>query len=567
MAQHNKRNPAKRPIGKAVPPRINNQGKEIKLSLYESLNNWLNRKEKGITILAFSLCTLFSLLLFQARMDIGGDDSGYILRAYDFIHKGAFPSYQGPLYPLVLSIFISLFGIRIVLLKVVSLLFNFFALYFLFKTFRKRLPALVFFPVLILTSINAYILSFASLTYSEACFMFLQALVFYFFFKLIDKLNQAPSGSIKDTYPYFLYSALFVFLLSLSRSVGLFALPGLLLYFIVRRQFRSAAYFTGAFALFYILFGFIKKFIFHVSAEWGAERSALMLKDQYNPSKGVETMSGFGERFIGNTNLYLSKRFFQVIGLRSPDAIDINKALTFFFVGLSVFALYRAIKSKNNYILASALYCGVMLCCTFLAVQTQIDQPRLVMVYVPFLLFIFIYAIYDALKKAPWAGQSMLVYLIVISFIASGASLINRTAANMPVINHNLHGDMSYGFTPDWANYIKMSEWCADNLPANSMVAARKAEISFMYTDKEIFFPVFRAYSTDPDSVLAYLNKNHVNYVLLASLRINPNVADGNIINTLWRMMGPVEQKYPQKLKLVHQEGTAEPAFLYMIAP
>jgi hypothetical protein len=50
-------------------------------------------------------------------------------------------------------------------------------------------------------------------------------------------------------------------------------------------------------------------------------------------------------------------------------------------------------------------------------------------------------------------------------------------------------------------------------------------------------------------------------------LRINPNVADGNIINTLWRMMGPVEQKYPQKLKLVHQEGTAEPAFLYMIVP
>lgn len=82
-----------------------------------------------------------------------------------------------------------------------------------------------------------------------------------------------------------------------------------------------------------------------------------------------------------------------------------------------------------------------------------------------------------------------------------------------------------------------------------------------------MFFPVFHPYSTNPDSVLAYLKRNHVNFVMLASLRINPHVADGNIINTLWRMMAPVEQKYPNKLRLVHEEGLTEPAYLYMIMP
>src|ERR1700691_2925487 len=70
-------------------------------TLFSSYNKWLEKNSKSLIIIILSIGTLFSLLLFQARMDIGGDDSGYILRAYDFIHKGVFPSYQGPLYPLM----------------------------------------------------------------------------------------------------------------------------------------------------------------------------------------------------------------------------------------------------------------------------------------------------------------------------------------------------------------------------------------------------------------------------------------------------------------------------------
>ncbi len=323
-------------------------------------------------------------------MDIGGDDSGYILRAYDFIHKGEFPSWQGPLFPMILSIFIALFGIKIVMLKFISWVFNFFALVFLYKAFKGRVPALIFYSVLILTALNAYILSFASLTYSEACFQLIQALIFFYFFKLQDKINGLKSYTLKDTYKDFLLVGLFAFLLSLSRSVGLFALPGLLLYFLFRKEFKGALYLIGSFAAFYILFEIAKKFIFHVTAEWGAERSVLLLKDQYNPSAGYETISGFGTRFIGNAQLYMSKRFFQVIGLRSPDATDVSGGLTFFFIVLCIFALYRAFKSKNSYVLSVALYTGAMLGATFLAAQMAIDQPRLVMVYVFSVIHIFI---------------------------------------------------------------------------------------------------------------------------------------------------------------------------------
>src|ERR1700722_5632088 len=107
-------------------------------SLFENLNNWFDKREKNISIFIFICSGLFSILLFQARMDIGGDDSGYLERAYDFIHKGIFPSYQGPLYPIVLSIFMIPFGINIIILKILSLLFNIVGLYFFYRAFKGR---------------------------------------------------------------------------------------------------------------------------------------------------------------------------------------------------------------------------------------------------------------------------------------------------------------------------------------------------------------------------------------------------------------------------------------------
>ena len=236
-------------------------------TLYERLDKFFNNRSRGLLITIFSLYVLFALLMFRARMDIGGDDSGYILRAYNFIHKGIFPTYQGPLYPLILSVFIVLFGgIKIVLLKFLSVIFVFFTLFFTYKTFKNRIPDTVFYTVLFLTAINSYILRFASLTYSEACFMFLQAVMFFYFFRLYDKLKSLEKVTIKETYVEFLLAALFVFLLSLSRSVGLFAFPGLVLFFLFRKEFKNALYFIGAFLSIEFVVDIIKKLVWHVSS-------------------------------------------------------------------------------------------------------------------------------------------------------------------------------------------------------------------------------------------------------------------------------------------------------------
>ena len=151
-------------------------------------------------------------------------------------------------------------------------------------------------------------------------------------------------------------------------------------------------------------------------------------------------------------------------------------------------------------------------------------------------------------------------------------SSFSRGVKNIPIVTKNLKGDIYYGYTPDWQNYLKISAWCADSLPQTSLIACRKAPMSFVYGKGKHFFPVYSVFGRDPntnqsnpDSALAILKRNHVTHILLASLRIDPSKNTGEIINTLHNIAYPIAQKYPDKLRLVKTIGEVEEASLYEI--
>jgi hypothetical protein len=74
-------------------------------------------------------------------------------------------------------------------------------------------------------------------------------------------------------------------------------------------------------------------------------------------------------------------------------------------------------------------------------------------------------------------------------------------------------------------------------------------------------------FAVSPDSLVNTLKKNRVSYVIVASLRANPNMNTGNIINNIQRYLYFVELKYPGILTMVHQigEDAGEPAWLYRL--
>jgi len=194
------------------------------------------------------------------------------------------------------------------------------------------------------------------------------------------------------------------------------------------------------------------------------------------------------------------------------------------------------------------------------------------MVYVPLLLMVIFYGFYTYLHHSGAIGR--IGYLALVGLVVGSSLLttVKKSIANYPVLKKNLQGDLYYGYTPDWENFLRLSAWCADSLPQGSYVASRKAPMSFVYAKGMPFFPVYTVPALDTvtnmsnaDSVLTLFKQNKVTHVLLGSLRRNPKKPDGYIINTLHRMLQPVAQKYPQKVKLVKQIGETEPAYLYEI--
>jgi hypothetical protein len=117
---------------------------------------------------------------------------------------------------------------------------------------------------------------------------------------------------------------------------------------------------------------------------------------------------------------------------------------------------------------------------------------------------------------------------------------------------------------PDWVNYIKMSRWAAENVPKDMNIGSRKPSISFIYSGKE-FIGLYRVPSDNADSLLANLKSRKIDYVMMASLRTIPERKTQYTISTINRILYPIQEKYPQKLTLVHQIGVDEKAYLFKI--
>jgi hypothetical protein len=147
------------------------------------------------------------------------------------------------------------------------------------------------------------------------------------------------------------------------------------------------------------------------------------------------------------------------------------------------------------------------------------------------------------------------------------SATLKQAKARFPIFMENISGDPTFGYTPDWQNYIKMTKWCAQNFPNETKsIAVRKAPMSFIFSDGKEFYPIYGTPTENPDSLLIPLRASKVNYLMTAELRANPDMyVDGQIIGTMHRYAYYIQQKYPQAFQFVHQEGDVEEAVLYKI--
>ena len=213
---------------------------KIKLDFLERLDQFFDSKGKLFFLVSLFFTLLFSLSLFNFRVSEAGDDSAYIFRAFELVKDFTFPSPQGPLYPMFLSIFIWIFGLNIALLKSLSLVSIIFHLFFFYRAFKGRVSGLLLVSVVLIVSFNAFVLYHASQTFSEAFFLFLQAGFFLYFFNAF--VSKEESVSIKDSWGKYLILGMLLLFLGLTRSIGYGGFIAVIIYFGIKLQWKSMVF-------------------------------------------------------------------------------------------------------------------------------------------------------------------------------------------------------------------------------------------------------------------------------------------------------------------------------------
>ncbi len=527
---------------------------------FAQLETFLSRNHQMIFYISLVVMCLFGLSLFNLRISEGGDDSAYISRAMDLLASGRYPSYQGPLYPMFLSVVLALVGFNLTILKLTSFLFILLGQWLTYLTFRNRTGFIMLFATLFLSAVNSWYLFFASQTYSEAMFILIQNGFIYLFLNFFNhKSVQSPVAQMTS-----LAVVAFIILLAfLSRTAGFGLAIAAVLFLIAYKYYRQALYLTGLFAFMLVVWLGVRSIMWEQIPNSGKQMHELMQKHPYDSTQGEEDLAGFGQRFVDNSRLYLSKHFVKMIGFKKSDNKEHNGWITLLLYVLFLYALYKSYCDNRN-LFFIGLYLAVMLGITFVSLQKLWDQYRLIVPYLPLMVFFMLYGLYQlfaGIKKGRYL--SLLLVLIFSGFVSSASRSVRQV--DIPVLVSNLHGNKYEGYTPDWENFLRMSEYVGKNLGADSYVACRKPDMARLYAGGKKFYGIFRFDDEDADLLLNALKNKGVTHLLLASLRKNPEINSGDVINTLHRYMGFIVQKYPNAFELVHQIGVEEPAYLFRI--
>lgn len=542
-------------------------------STYEKFENWAAKNDKKIYYGLTILCLFLSFITFNARISEAHDDALYLEGGWRYVNE--FPDYfytqNAPLYPMLLGLLIKLAGFKLMLFKLFSVTFTVAGFMLFYKALKGRVPAIVFIPVAVFQAANHLIIYYASMTFTEAFYFFLQGLFFLYAVKIIDAVNK-DGVQLKPQLKLWLMFGLTMFLISTCKSSAIVVVPAVLLFFALEKNWKAAGFSLGSYLVFKVLYEVLVRSIWKAQNQFSGQGKILLQKDPYNKALGDEDAAGFIQRFIDNCNLGLSKRFYQLLGWRDENNVEVYGFLTVLTIVIIAVGFWQIAKSKNKIMVLFALFTGAQIILSYFILQARWDQARITLICMPILLILMLYAFYAFTNKPGSMGQMVYIGLVILMLGSVGISSFKRGFKNLPIVQKNLKGDKYFGYTPDWQNFLKASEWCADSLSKESLVASRKAPMSFVYGKGKKFFPIYSVIKKDslteqsnPDSALAFFREKKVTHVILASLRLDPNNAGAGFINTVHNIFGPISQKYPEKLRLVHTEGAFEQAFIYEI--
>ncbi len=502
--------------------------KKVKISLGEKIERFFSEYSAYLFLVSLLFFIILAIKAFQVQISIGEDDSAYILAAKRFLEGKSFPTWHGSFYPIFLAFFMKIIGgINLMFFKALSFVLMGAQLIFLYFAFRRKVPYSILLMSLIFISTNIFILIYSSLTYSEPLYMFFQAAVIWSFMSLYDKIKSGIPH--KKLTIYWLMLGLFIFLLSITRNIGWAGIITVILFFAVDKRWKEILLSLGAMAVFYIPYNIYKSTVWNIhQAGFEGQFKAIFLKNPYSPQLGYESFSGFINRFIVNSEQYLSIHLLNMFGLQITKSNIIGTLLVYAAFIFSLIVIWK----KKKELLFPVFYIGIGVAVTFITQQTFWNQERLILIYLPLIVIIFFSALYEILKTTKLKNLSFFLLTLVTLF--SFSKTIKYIKAYTPIKQRILTQDKYYGLTPDWRHYLQAIEYTGKNIPKDKNIACRKPGIAFLYGGGREFIGIYRFPGINIDTLINELKDEaqEKNYKIIGV--VIPNTGKG--IKTYYRL-------------------------------
>jgi len=531
--------------------------------MFDKLEAFLEKNRNIIMGLCLVVCTALCYALFDARMSFATDDSEYIKMAWNLLFHGAWPTYHGTLYPVMLAGLYKMFGLKMMLFKLFSGIYLVASVFLFYRAFRGKVPYTVLFVVLIYLSINSYFLYFSSQTYNEAFTLFLQALAFVFFMGHIRLLATNPS--LKQSWKSWLMFGFMMLILTITKNILIVAVGGVALYFLIYKEWMNAVLSVLSFAVFKLPYELFVRSVFH--SQTTGQLDQIMLKNFYNPAEGYEEFpGGYIDRFFTNFNNFISVQVFKVLGLRdnhlNVKAEDDASAIISLIFAAAIVLAFIILYKRNRYLMFSLLFAVGLWFITFASIQTVwSEQWRLIVPYVPYFLIAFFGALWYRVKEAKQPVlKPLFIGAMTLFILVQFPRTSERVSANSMKLKHFVKGEMTYGIPDEknnideqWLPFVEICDSVTQKVPPTAHIATGKPGEAFVYSKFPNFERIPQPGKDEPaDTVLAHLKKQGITHIFM----------DGSSIGKTVQI---IEKQYPQKLGIVMQAGPDAEHALYLI--
>ncbi len=479
--------------------------------------------------------TLLSVLLFDPKVSVGGDNAVYLMLAesivegkgYVQLHLPDEPAHTN--YPLGFPVLLSLVhilsgGVNVLGAKLLVVLAGIVAVFFMYgiceHLFKKKAWVVMAFLVSIpmLVSYNNEVLT-------EIPFLCFSMGTIYFL------LKARPA---RKRFYWFAFG--FAICALLLRTAGISLVLGVMLFLLFKKQYK----YLGIFALLFVL-AFVPWQI--RNAKVGQEQTYLEQLLAKNPYIAELGKAGVLDLVVRVWRNFVEYCFFVLpiglLPLLEPGVV--SWIVGSVFAALVIVGFVRRAKNRS-----------VIEAYSILAVIVLLGWPglwageRFLLPLVPVLVIYIFVGLFWLERKVRW--KYIVPALAGILVLLNGIEIGRMAGAAIRNNIRYLNGDRYAGYTQDWCCYFEAIEWIDKNIPEDRVVLARKPEFVYLLSGHKSFCYPF---THDHAEVRAAIDKS--DYILFDNFQWT---------NLTLCFLNPVLREEPDRYRAVYKTGS--PAFFVL---